>query len=41
MSPEEATILLEANRAQAQQQGDPSHKLYPSTPLTPIINGEQ
>jgi hypothetical protein len=41
MSPEEATILLEANRAQAQQQGDRTHNLYPPTALTPIINGEQ
>jgi len=35
MTPEVQTVLIEANRLQAQQQGDPTHKLYPITPLTP------
>ena len=35
VDPAEQTILIEANRALAQQQGDPSAKLYPITEMTP------
>ena len=39
MDPATQTIMIEANRLQAQQQGDPSANLYPITELTPPSTG--
>jgi hypothetical protein len=39
--PEDIPILIEANRAMAEQQGNPAAKLFPPTALTPLINQEK
>ena len=41
LTPEAATIITEANKAAAEQSGDPSAPLYPTTALTDIINREK
>lgn len=40
VDPVTQTIMIEANRMNAQQQGDPSAKLYPITELTHQLNSE-
>jgi hypothetical protein len=40
LTPEVQTIMIEANRMQSQQQGDPNAKLFPNTEMTPPPDSE-
>lgn len=41
LSPEAQVIMMEAQRAQWKEQGNPAAAIIPPTPLTPVVNGQE